>query len=165
MTKFPKPDKSESLPEQPWTIEADLLSAIRQISLNEAIDLVIVNYLKAGDTSPLAYWFFEGHCPSPTILKYIACMLLPGSGSESHVPFKLISKSRSPTRGRPSKGPQQKLRDRLIFINVASLIQQHGPGTYDSAITKISELQGLNEHIVKRAYDRHKASLLDEQDT
>ena len=106
MTKFPKPDKSESLPEQPWTIEADMIGTIRKIPKNESFDLVILRYLIAGDTRPLAWWLYEGHCPSPTTLKYIAYMLEPDN---DNIPYKLITKSRTPKRGRPPKSDQDEV--------------------------------------------------------
>lgn len=49
MTKVPK----SSDPDQPWTIEADMIGTILKITNKQAIDLVIVRYLKFGDTRPL----------------------------------------------------------------------------------------------------------------
>ena len=40
-----------------------MIGTIRDFPKEEAFDLVIVRYLKEGDTRPLAWWFYEGHCP------------------------------------------------------------------------------------------------------
>jgi hypothetical protein len=155
---IPSIEVFKNLPDQPWTIEADMISTIRDIPIIEAIDLVIVRYLKSGDTRAMAWWFYEGHCPSKIVLNYIACMLQPGSGaSPDSFPFELITKSRKPKRGRPKKGPEPLLRDWLIFRNVFDRMSELGPGSYDSAIKSVAELDGLDEHSVKRAYDTLKA--------
>jgi len=151
----------DNAPDRPWTIEADIIGTIREIDENEAADVVIVRYLKAGDTRALAWWLYEGHCPSPIVLKYIACMLQPGKADTNHIPFELISKSRTPRRGRPKKRPEQNLRDWLIYKEVSNLIHDMGRGSYDAAIAKVAELQGLNEYVVKRAYEQVKSLLPD----
>ena len=133
-----------------------MIGNIRKISEEEAMGLVIVRYLKAGDTRALAWWLYNGHCPSPIVLKYIACMLQPGKPVLKHLPFELATKSLAPKRGRPKKGPEPNLRDWLIFKNVYELIKDMGDGSYDAAIKQIAELEGLNEHVVKRAYDQVK---------
>jgi hypothetical protein len=140
-----------------WTIEAEMVSSVRDIPRAEAIDLVIVRYLRFGDTRALAWWLDEGHTPSPATFKYIACMLQPGSGaSTKSLPYELIAKSRTPKRGRPPKGPEPDLRDWLIYKNVQRLMDEKGPGTYDAAIRQIADLDGLNQAAVKRAYEDMK---------
>ena len=141
-----------------WTIEAEMVSSAKDIPHAKAIDLVIVRYLRFGDTRALAWWLYEGHTPSPTTLKYIACMLQPGSGaSTKSLPYELITKSRTPMRGRPPKGPEADLRDWLIYKNVQRFMDESGPGTYDAAISQTAALQGLNQAAVKRAYEGMKS--------
>ena len=153
MTKSPLPNDPEKIPDQPWTIEADMIGTIRKIPKNESFDLVIVRYLIAGDTRPLAWWLYEGHCPSSTTLKYIAYMLEPDN---DNIPYKLITKSRTPKRGRPPKGPEQKLRDWLIYKCVSELVEEYGPSSYEAAIDEVTSLEGLKRPTVKRAYENIK---------
>jgi hypothetical protein len=144
--------------DNPWTIEADIIRTVRKTSLTKAIDLVIIRYLRCGDTRALAWWLNEGHCPSPDTLKYVACMLQPGSGANTKdFPFKLTAKSRVPRRGRPKKGPEPNLRDWLIYKNVAVRMDEIGPGSYDSAIEEVASYEGLEVATVKRAYDNMSA--------
>jgi len=148
----------DSDPENAWTIEAEMVSSAKDIPRAKAIDLVIVRYLRFGDTRALAWWLYEGHTPSPTTLKYIACMMQPGSGaSTKSLPYELIAKSRTPKRGRPTKRPEADLQDWLIYENVQRLIDEAGPGTYDAAIRQIAALDGLNQAAVKRAYEDIKS--------
>ena len=143
--------------ENAWTIEAEMVSSAKDIPHAEAIDLIIVRYLRFGDTRALAWWLYEGHTPSPITLKYIACMLQPGSGASTKLlPYELISKSRTPKRGRPPKGPEADLRDWLIYKNVKHFMDEAGPGSYDAAIRDIATLQGLNQAVVKRGYEGMK---------
>ena len=144
--------------ENAWTIEAEMIASAKDIILSKAIDLVIVRYLRFGDTRALAWWLYEGHTPSPTTLKYIACMLQPGSGaSTKSLPYELNPKSRTPKRGRPPKGPEADLRDWLIYKSVQRFMDESGPGTYDAAISQTAALQGLNQAAVKRGYEDMKS--------
>ena len=151
-------DNLDSDPDNAWTIEAEMVSSVRDIPRAEAIDLVIVRYLRFGDTRALAWWLDEGHTPSPATLKYIACMLQPGSGaSTKSFPYELIAKSRTPKRGRPTKRPEENLRDWLIYKNVKHFMDKAGPSSYDAAIRDIATLQGLNQAVVKRGYEDMKS--------
>ena len=144
--------------ENAWTIEAEMVSSAKDIPRAKAIDLVIVRYLRFGDTRALAWWLYEGHTPSSTTLKYIACMLQPGSGaSTKSFPYELIAKSRASKRGRPPKGPEADLRDWLIYKNVKHFMDKAGPSSYDAAIRDIATLQGLNQAVVKRGYEGMKS--------
>jgi hypothetical protein len=145
-------------PANAWTVEAEMVSSAKDIPHAEAIDLIIVRYLRFGDTRALAWWLYEGHTPSPTTLKYIACMLQPGSGAATKsFPYELIAKSRTPKRGRPIKRPEENLRDWLIYKNVKHFMDKAGPSSYDAAIRDIATLQGLNQAVVKRGYEDMKS--------
>ena len=125
MTKSLPPNIPEENPVRPWTIEADMIGTIRKIPDKEAIDLVIVRYLRAGDTRPLAWWLHEGHCPGVQTLNFVAHMLQPSSGASIETfPFELRAKSRSPKRGRPKNAPEQNLRDWLIYKFVSKLMEK-----------------------------------------
>ena len=50
--------------ENAWTIEAEMVSSAKDIPRAKAIDLVIVRYLRFGDTRALAWWLYEGHTPA-----------------------------------------------------------------------------------------------------
>ena len=144
----------DKTPDRPWTIEADIIGTIRKIDENEAADLVITRYLMAGDTRALAWWLYEGHCPSPVVRQYIACMLHPGSkATPKAVPFELVAKSRTPKRGRPKKGPEPLLRDWLQFRFIYNFMHDRGPGQYEAAISELAELYGMERATIKRAYE------------
>lgn len=149
--------QSTRIPDFPWTIEAEMVSTLRDISYCDALDLVVIKYLQHGDVHALKWALLEG-LPLPHALKYVAHMLdMDLSLSKSTFPYGLNVKSRTPKRGRPSKGPKANMRDWLIFKSVAALIQKNGPGYYDGAIKEIAELDGLEVPTVKRAYDNLKA--------
>ena len=69
--------------------------------------------------------------------------------------FKLVAKARDPKRGRPSKGPEQKLRDLLIALSTQKLMQELGEGSYDSAIKTMAKWVGVSEAVAKKAYDKY----------
>ena len=147
-------DVISNVPDQPWTIEADMISTVRQISMSDAIDLVILRYLRAGDTRALAWWCYEGHCPSNRILQFLGIMLQPETQvSTVSLPYELIAKSRIPTRGRPKKRPETKLRDWLMYRNIVRYMADNGAGSYESAIANLCELDGVERATVKRAYE------------
>jgi hypothetical protein len=82
---------------------------------------------------------------------------LSSGASTKSLPYELITKSRTPKRGRPPKGPEADLRDWLIYKNVQRFMADSGPGTYDAAISQTAALQGLNQAAVKRAYEGMKS--------
>jgi hypothetical protein len=157
MMKSPPPNDPENIPDLPWTIEADMIGTIQNIPDKEAFDLVILRYLRYGDTRPLAWWLHEGHSPNAQTLDYIAHMLQPSSSAPiERFPFELIAKSRSPKPGRPKKVPEKNLRDWLIYKNVCGFMERIGPGSYEAAIAEISSFEGLERSTVKRAYENIK---------
>jgi hypothetical protein len=156
----PTDDAKEETPGEPWTIEAELIADARKISTKDAVDLVIVRYLRTGDTRALAWWLYEGHTMSERARKFIAVMLQPGSKATTEaVPFELAAKTRTPKRGRPKKGPEPSLRDWLLFRFIYNFMQDRGPGQYDAAITELAELQGIERATIKRAYENTKKIL------
>ena len=147
---------SEDPPDYPWLIEVDLLKKAGHEFESRVEDLVILKYLMAGDTRVLAWFLLDGYTPSPGMLKFIGQMLEPGSQPTDKVPFELVAKSRTPERGRPPKGPEQELRDLLIYSRVTELIERDGPGSYEAAIDEVASLDGLERSTVRRAYDSIK---------
>lgn len=145
--------------EWPWTIEANILNQSDKDFDNSTIDLVITRYLMSGDVRPLAWWLQEGHVPGSDLLNYISAMLSPGNASTKNLPFELNTKSRTAKRGRPPKGPEEKIRDMLTFLQVEAIMERGGRGSYDSALKEVAELQGLELPTIKRAYDSiHKVT-------
>ena len=45
----------DNIPDLPWTIEAEILSTVRNISIYDALDLVVIKYLQHGDKSVLKW--------------------------------------------------------------------------------------------------------------
>jgi len=76
-----------SLRDTPWGQEAEHASRELGRHINTCRDAVIVHYLSAGDTRPLAALLTLGEAPGPKLLKYLASMLQPADGTEEEVPF------------------------------------------------------------------------------
>jgi hypothetical protein len=93
MAKTSPPLPQDDSPDQPWTIEADIIATVFDKTEAEAIDIVIWRYLKKGQTSALAWWLYEGYVPSEWVLKGVACMLEPGDVDKNRVPFELLAVS------------------------------------------------------------------------
>jgi hypothetical protein len=129
-------------PDQPWTIEADLLGGQKFKSKENIIDMIICHYLMAGDTRPLAWWLSMGHRPSDAVLQVIASMLHSDREDDEIFRFKLV-------------GPEQKLRDLLIALSTQKLMQELGEGSYDSAIKTMAKWVGVSEAVAKKAYDKY----------
>jgi hypothetical protein len=146
-----------NIPDLPWTIEAEMLSMVRNISIYDALDLVVIKYLQHGDNSALKWSILSG-LPLPNAVLYVAHMMDPEDTlSKSSFPFEFKVKSRTPKKGRPSKQPKKDLRDWLIFKMVRGLIEKNGPGYYDGALSAVADLEGLSVSTVKRAHDKMKA--------
>ena len=147
----------DNIPDLPWTIEAEILSTVRNISIYDALDLVVIKYLQHGDKSALKWSLLSG-LPLPKAILYMAHMMDPEDTlPKSSFPFELKVKSRIPKKGRPSKQPKKDLRDWLIYKMVRDLIEKNGPGYYDGALSTVAELEGLSLSTVKRAHDKMKA--------
>ena len=125
---MPSIDEEET-PNNAWTIEADLLAASGHAFDSNVTDLVITRYLMSGDLRPLGWFLLRGHKPSANLLLYIGGMIHPDTLPPERMPFELHAKAREGKRGRPEKGPEQKLRDLLIFVQVEATIESSGEGS------------------------------------
>ena len=71
-----------SLKDTPWGQEAEHASKTRGRPINACRDAVILHYLIAGDTRPLAALLTLGFAPHPKVLQHLSEMLQPADGTE-----------------------------------------------------------------------------------
>ena len=84
--------------------------------IGDCVDLVIVHYLRCGVVHPLTAIFELGLTPGPKVLKFLAHMLEPSTGTEDKVPYQFDVKRRSGKAGDVSD-PTTDVRDWLIYEN------------------------------------------------
>jgi hypothetical protein len=138
----------------PWGIQASRLQQ-GGCSPENARDLVILDWLRKGDTRPLADLLRTGIVPSSLVLSYLASMLHPADGTEDAVSYMLVPKRRREGRG-ANDNPEIEIRDQLIADNIERLMREIGPGGYDAAVKQLSTLIGLSEKTIRNAYDLRK---------
>lgn len=139
----------------PWDISADLYVKMRGVSMSEARDAVILDWLQAGYTGAYtAFVIKQGHSPGRLVLEYVALMMNPADGTEVSVPFKLSVKGRRGAGRR--RNPEKTLRDRLIFEQVRRRMDNEM--TYDEAITAVDNecLGGGQRDTIEKAYKSQK---------
>jgi hypothetical protein len=113
---------------------SERLAQEETITVTEARDFVIYDWLKSGDVSPLAYWLLDGHEPGDLIRRTLGRMLL-GEQSKEQLPdcpdrvYRLVIKAHS-SKGRP-RNRANETRDRLLAENVYKLRREGVP--YDAA--------------------------------
>ena len=140
--------------QQPWDIEADRLKNDDGGKLETCRDFVIVRWLLlAGDAQPYVDWVLRyDHQPAPVVNRLLALLLHPEPNAPVQLPFRLVRKKRGGGRGRPID-LVAKERDRLLSENITKIMKESGKGSYDSAIAKMAELEGIAARTAKKAYD------------
>ncbi len=69
-----KADEND-LPGTPWDIHVDQRMQENNLSQEAARDVVIIEWLRKGDTIPFTAFVSVGHIPSIEIIKYIALII------------------------------------------------------------------------------------------
>jgi hypothetical protein len=140
-----------------WGSEADYFHRMTGESVEYCKDCVILRYLMAGDTRPLAALMMSGRAPGPAVLKHVSAMLQPADGTENEVPFRLNVKSRLKQKGR-RRDPEKSWRDLLISKNVERILEEGGKYEWH-AIPEVAAMlpnAGKAHQTVRDAYDeRH----------
>ena len=153
-------DDENNLPGTPWDILVDQLMRENNATQRVARDLVILDWLHKGDTTPFTVFVFQGHIPSIEIIKYVAWMMNPAKGTDETVPFALVVSSRG-RRGR-RRDPGIKVRDKLYAQNV-ELLMREGI-SYSKALDEVADMvgEGLDNDprdTVEKAYKRYRSKL------
>jgi len=141
---------SVKTPNTPWGIEAVELSKSLDWPFDKCRDSVILRWLEMGDTRALAAWLAAGDVPSQAVLNHVAKMLAPELDPNCDASFSLEAKSR---RKGARRRPDKAVRDWLLYQNVARVMDDIGPGGYDSAIQAVATTAGISKETVKKAYD------------
>ena len=139
----------------PWGSEADYYHRKMDGTFEYWRDAVILLYLKAGDTRPLAALMMSGRAPGPAVLRYLAEMLQPTEGSEAANPISLVRKRRNGKAG-PYPNPENKWRDTLLADHMEMLIAKGAKYEFEAVLEVAKMLpNGLKAaQTVRDAYDR-----------
>ncbi len=154
-------NKSNDAPGFLWDVEALQISEDFQCSLSATRDLVILSWLRAGDTRPFYDWILCGHRPAQPILQAIAYMMLRADGLRfdprqtpdpalaSSLPFGLAVKG----KGRRLPDLERVGRDRCIARAVA---REMALGSkYDAAISAVHEwLPSAGVHLSRESVEK-----------
>ena len=151
-----------SLKDTPWGQEAEHANKTHGWPINSCRDAVILHYLIAGDTRPLAALLTLGRAPGPAVLRYLSAMLQPADGTEDKVPFRLNVKDRLGRKGR-RRDPEIAWRNFLLSENVERKMEEGEKYEFGAIPYVASMLSGDDktggdkyEQTVRDAYDeRH----------
>jgi hypothetical protein len=138
----------------PWGSETDFYHRTTDETFEKCRDFVILRYLKAGDTRPLAALMALGRAPGPEVLKHLADMLHPAEGSEDEFPISLVRYRRNRKAG-PYRNPENSWRDFLLSEQVKMKMAEGAKYEF-GAISKVAEMLPnplKAEQTVRDAYD------------
>lgn len=136
------------IPGEPWAIEATELHEATGKPLGDCINTVILDWLKAGDTRPLAAWLALGRAPATDTLHYLARMLHPQDRTEDDVPYRLIIVSRTGQRG-ARRDRVDDVRDRKLHAIYELRMEDGKPSKV--VIKDMSEEFDISEATIKAA--------------
>ncbi len=145
--------------QQPWDIDADRRQKENGENLVTCRNQVIIHWLAiSGDARPYVDWVLRyDHQPAREVNRLLAFMLHLEPISPVALPFRLVRKKRGGGKGSPTN-LAAKERDRLLFENITKIMKESGKGSYESAIAKMAELDGITVGTAKAAYDQKKRS-------
>lgn len=157
-----------------WDIEALAVARDHGRSIDNARDLVILDWLSKGDTRPYAEWIMGGHVPSRVVLVALAVMMTRGDNPRFDPAGLADPKMREiaevfPLRlevagkGRRSSDLANLVRDRTIAREVANEMRRGL--TREGAISSVADwLATCGVHMgsdaVEKAYKTHKDGLV-----
>ena len=153
------PQDDNDLPGTPLDIHVDQRIKENNLTQNQARDVVIIEWLRKGDTTPFTAFVSAGHTPSIDIIKYVALMMNPPEGTDKLVPFSLKASPRG-RKGRPPD-PAIEARGKLSAQYVERLMKEGK--SYDEALFEVAEVlgEGLDSDIprdtVEKDYKRYKS--------
>ena len=130
------PQDENDLPGTPWDIHVDQRIKENNLTQNQARDVVIIEWLRKGDTTPFTAFVSAGHTPSIDIIKYVALMMNPPEGTDKLVPFSLKTSPRG-RKGRPPD-PVIEARGKLSAQYVERLMKEGK--SYDKAIDIVTQI-------------------------
>ena len=107
-------------PGNPWGLLAYEYHHGTGSPISDCVDRLVVHYLRSGIVHPLTALLELGLAPSPKVLKFLAQMLEPSTGTEEQVPYQLDVKRRSGHAGDISD-PSTAVRDSLIYHHAVRL--------------------------------------------
>ena len=149
-------DENE-LPGTPWDIRVDQRMREDGATQQVARDIVILDWLMKGDTTPYTAFVLQGHAPGAEVIKYIALMMNPAKGTDDTIPYALEVNSRGRKGRRPD--PAIELRNELLAQNVERLMETK---SYNEALDQVADMlgEGLDtdpRDTVEKAYKRYKS--------
>ncbi len=138
-----------------WGSEADYFHRMTGKTVEYCQDFVILRYLFAGDTRPLAALLASGCAPGPAVLRHLSAMLQPADGTEDKVPFRLNVQDRLQRRG-PRHDPEITWRNFLLSKNVEREMDEEGKYEWHAIPNVASMLPNAEKayQTVRDAYDK-----------
>ena len=136
--------------DNPFDAEAVRLMNLREVTEEVARNVVILKYLKAGDTRPLAYWLPDGLTLHPDVRVFLSAMLQPERMAEGNpekaysitpeqVPYALRPVRRDGQMGRP-RDMEVEERARAVCDYYDMRMVSIGRGGHDAVITEITDI-------------------------
>lgn len=117
-----------------------------------ARDMVVLRYLKEGDTRALAHWLVTDYNPGKDVRRLLSRMFQPdrydpvdirqkSDAGIDEVPYGLRTFSRDGKKG-PPRDPEAAERNQAIKDCYDQLMERNGPGGHESAIHELEDLLG-----------------------
>lgn len=136
--------------DNPFDGEASRVMRDKGVSAQVAKDAVVLRYLKEGNTEALAHWLLTDYRPGPTIAMFLSYMLQPIRLSNAEfaklfeidkevVPYELVSKRRSGTKGRKTNSLAAE-KNQAIYELYQHLNQKEGAGGSEAAVATLEAI-------------------------
>ncbi len=149
--------------DNPFDGEAVRLIRDQGMKGSDALDEVVLRYLRQGDTRPLAHWLVAGYCPGEEVRLLLSAMLQPDretadeaqkviSFDPEEVPYWLEPKRRDGKKGRKRDLVSDE-RNQVIDDAYRQRLDEVGPGGSDSVIAEMVEEFGpvVSESMIREA--------------
>ena len=134
-----------------------ILIAKYKVDFEVAGDWAAAAFLADGELTPLIKYLETGEPLTPLLRKTLIKVLKEGSREERGTAYNLLPVRRDGKEGAPKDRLSKAIRDGMVGVGTQGLIEEYGPGGYDSAIHDAAEMTGLNKSTVRDAHSRMKA--------
>ncbi|MEG3620341.1 hypothetical protein V5T82_17910 [Magnetovibrio sp. PR-2] len=119
-------------------------------------DVAAASFLADGEVEPLLKWLEADDRLTPILRKALIAVLTPGTREEMKTAYQLVPKRRAAKKGAPKDRLRKLVRDGMVGIGVAQLIDEYGPGGYEAAIEDAAKISNVSKGTVTNAYTKMK---------
>ena len=138
--------------DNPWDGEAERLIREHNATQQVARDLIVLEYLREGDTRALAHWMMQDYCPGIEVRRFLSLMLAPERVAAEDpnvkvevprdlVPYVLHAKRRGGGKGRRRNLVSEE-RDRALRELYDANKSEAGKGSSDGVVLEMAEQLG-----------------------